>query len=405
MKWAIKAKKLYDGTRNPVIENGVVVMENDRIVAAGPSSQVNVPSDAEVVDVGDRTVMPGIIDAHVHILTSGGPSSIADSRARSREQLILQGAQNGQKALRTGVTTVRDCGDYDYISLQLRDSINQGIINGPRIVASGPVITTTAGQLWWWGIEADTPEEIRKGIRTLAKNGVDFIKVMGSGGNATPGSNPEVSQYDIEGYQAMAEDAHRMGKMVAVHVHGNDAIRMAVDVGIDTLEHVPFRANGTIEYDEGIVRDMVRKGTIVSLAFPATWYRMRAEEMREARNHPGQFWDGRYETVRKMHAAGVKLVVSSDQGSTGTRIDELSLLMAFLVNQLELPSADVLYGVTGLAAEAVGMKDKIGTLEEGKLADVVVVDGDPLADISAMERIHTVVKGGDVVVKDGMLVV
>ena len=405
MKWAIKARKLYDGTRNPAVDNGVVVMENDRIVAAGPSSQVNVPSDAEVVDVGDRTVMPGIIDAHVHIMTSGGPSSISDARAMSREQLILQGAQNGLKALRSGLTTVRDCGDYDYITLQLRDSINQGLINGPRIVASGPVITTTAGQLWWWGIEADTTEEIRKGIRTLAKNGVDFIKVMGSGGNATPGSNPEVSQYDLEGYQVMAEDAHRMGKMVAVHVHGNDAIRMAVDVGIDTLEHVPFRANGTIEYDEGIVRDMVRKGTIVSLAFPATWYRMRAEEMREARNHPGQFWEGRYETVRKMHAAGVKLVVSSDQGSTGTRIDELSLLMAFLVNQLELPSADVLYGVTGLAAEAVGMKDKIGTLEEGKLADVVVVDGDPLADISAMERIHTVVKGGEVVVRDGMLVV
>ena len=222
---------------------------------------------------------------------------------------------------------------------------------------------------------------------------------MGSGGNTTPGSNPEVSQYDLEGYQVMAEDAHRMGTCTST------AIRMAVDAGIDTLEHVPFRANGTIEYDEGIVRDMVRKGTIVSLAFPATWYRMRAEEMREARNHPRQFWEGRYETVRKMHAVGVKLVVSSDQGSRRTRINELSLLMAFLVNQLELPSADVLYGVTGLAAEAVGMKDKIGTLEEGKLADVVVVDGDPLADISAMGRIHTVVKGGNVVVKDGMLVV
>jgi imidazolonepropionase-like amidohydrolase len=123
--------------------------------------------------------------------------------------------------------------------------------------------------------------------------------------------------------------------------------------------------------------------------------------MREARTHPGHLWEARYETIRRMHAAGVKLVVSSDTGSTATRIDELALLMEFLVKGVQIPAADVLRGATGLAAEAVGMDDHIGTLAPGKLADMVVVDGDPLTDITAMQRIHTVVKGGEVLVRDG----
>jgi imidazolonepropionase-like amidohydrolase len=200
---------------------------------------------------------------------------------------------------------------------------------------------------------------------------------------------------------AVAEDAHRMGKRVAVHVHGVEGTRMAVDAGIDTLEHVPFRANGGIAYDERLVDDIVRRELTVSLAMPATWYRLRAQDMREARMHPGHLWEARYETIRRMHAAGVKLVVSSDTGSTGTGIDELALLMEFLVKGVQLPATGVLHGATGLAAEAVGMANDIGTLTPGKLADLIIVDGDPLTDISAMQRLHTVVKGGEVLVRDG----
>jgi imidazolonepropionase-like amidohydrolase len=226
---------------------------------------------------------------------------------------------------------------------------------------------------------------------------------MGTGGNATPGSNPEASQYDAAGYIAVAEDAHRMGKKVAVHVHGVEGTRMAVEAGIDTLEHVPFRAHGGIAYDEGIVEEIVRQGLIVSLAMPATWYRLRAAQMREARSHPEHLWEARYETIRRMHAAGVTLVVSSDTGSTGTRIDELALLMEFLVKTVNIPAKDVLMGVTGLAAKAVGMADRLGTLEVGKLADAIVVDDDPLNDITATQRVHTVIKGGEVLVREGAM--
>lgn len=258
--------------------------------------------------------------------------------------------------------------------------------------------------MWWSGIECDTDDELRHAVRTLVKHNVDFIKLMGSGGNATPGSNPEVSQYNMSGFQAVTDDAHRMGKKVAAHVHGVDSIRLAVQAGIDTLEHVPFRTHGTIEYDPRLVDEMIERDLIVSLAMPATWYRLRAEDMVDVRAHPQHLWAQRYDTIRRMYEEGVKLVVSSDQGSTSTRIDELALLMDFLVRELELPALDMLYGVTGLAAEALGIDEVVGTLSPGKIADLVVLDGDPCTDITALQRVHLVIKDGNIVVRDGALV-
>ncbi|MCH8892753.1 MAG: amidohydrolase family protein [Chloroflexi bacterium] len=403
-RWAIRSRRLLDGTGQPVVEDAIVVVQEDRIVAVGAASQVALDTNTPVVDVGDRTVIPGLIDAHVHLLSTGGVSSGEESRAMNDHEALLQGTQNALMAIRSGLTAVRDCGDRNFLTLTLRDSVANDVIPGPRMICSGPVITSTAGQLWWNGIECDTTDDLRRAVRTLVKNRVDFIKLMGSGGNATPGSNPEASQYNAEGFHAVAEDAHRMGKKVAVHVHGVESIRLAVDAGIDTLEHCPFRADGTIKYDEDIVEEIVQKGLIVSLAMPATWYRLRAEDMRDMRTHPGHLWEDRYETIRRLHSAGVKLVVSSDQGSTGTRIEELALLMAFLVDTVGIPAADVLQGVTGLAAEALGMDGQIGTIQAGKLADLVIVDGDPLGDISAMERIYGVIKGGKLVARGDAVV-
>jgi imidazolonepropionase-like amidohydrolase len=403
MQWAIQAKRLFDGSGRAMLHDATVLIDGDTIAAVGPTTQVALPDGIDLVDAGDRTIMPGLIDSHVHMLFTGGPLSGQESRTMTDNQALLTGVQNAQRGLASGLTTVRDCGDRNFLSLTLRDFISHGGLPGPRLVCSGPVITTTAGQLWWSGLECDTDDEVRRAVRTLVKHGVDFIKVMGSGGNATPGSNPEISQYPASGFKAAAQDAHRMGKKVAVHAHGNDSIRFAVEAGMDTIEHCPFRDQGTILYDERIVEDLMRQDLIVSLAMPATWYRLRAEDMQDVRAHPGHLWERRYDTIRKMHAAGAKLVVSSDQGSTGTRIDELALLMEFLTNEVQLPAADVLYGATGLAAAAVGLEQSIGTLQPGKLADIVVVDGNPLADMLAMRRIHMVVKDGTLMIRDGAL--
>jgi imidazolonepropionase-like amidohydrolase len=403
VKWAIRSQQLYTGTKSPIVHDATVVIDNRRIAAVGPASQVSLPPGIEVLDVGERTVMPGLIDAHVHILFTGSAFSGVESRTVTDSQALLIGARNAQLGLKSGLTTVRDCGDRNFLSLALRDFISHGGLPGPRLLCAGPVITSTGGQLWWNSIECDSVDDLRRAVRTLVKHDVDCIKLMGSGGNATPGSNPEVAQYDAVGFRVVTDDAHRMGKKIAAHVHGVTSMRYAVEAGIDTLEHCPFRAHGTIEYDERLVEEIISRDLIVSLAMPATWYRVRAAEMKEARTHPEHLWEKRYATIRDMHVAGVKLVVSSDQGSTSTRIDELSLLMEFLVKQVRIPAADVLHGVTGLAAEALGMADQVGTLEPGKLADLVVVDGDPCADMAAMRRIHTVVKDGEVVVRDGAL--
>ena len=403
-RWAVKSNRIIDGTNGPVLNDGVVVVEGNRIVSVGPQSTTVLPRGVNAFDAGDRTIMPGMIDAHVHMLSTGGNSGGDESRAMNDQQATLQGAKNSLLALKSGLTTVRDCGDRNFLSLTLRDSIASGQIPGPRMLCSGPVITTTAGQLWWNSVECDTTDDLRRAVRTLVKNGVDFIKMMGSGGNATPGSNPEASQYDAEGYHAVADDAHRMGKKVAVHVHGVEAIRMAVNAGMDTLEHVPFRADGTFKYNDQIVQDIVDNGLIVSLAMPATWYRLIEADMRDTRTHPGHLWETRYDTIRRMHAAGVKLVVSSDQGSTGTRIDELPLLAEFLVNDVGLPASDVIYGMTGLSAEALGMEDQVGTLEPNKLADIVIVDGDPLADIGTLKSVQKVIKDGQTVASDGAII-
>lgn len=404
MTWAIRGHCLLDGANRPVVQDATVVIDDGRISAVGATTDVGIPEGAQVVDVGDRTIMPGLIDAHVHLLFSGGPLSGQESRSATDHEALLMGVRNAQLGLRSGLTTVRDCGDQNFMSLVLRDFINAGKLTGPRLVCAGPVLTSTAGQLWWNGLECDTDDELRRSVRTLVKRGVDFIKLMGSGGNATPGSNPEISQYAASGFKAVAADAHRMGKKVAVHAHGTESIRLAVDADMDTLEHCPFRAHGGIEYDARIVDEAIAKDLIVSLAMPATWYRLRAEDMQDVRAHPGHLWEERYETIRKMHASGIKLVVSSDQGSTGTRIDELSLLMEFLTRETQLPAADVLYGVTGLAAKACGLAEQVGTLEVGKQADIVVINGNPLADMTAMRHVHLVVKGGHVVVRDGALV-
>ena len=262
------------------------------------ASQVALPEGVALLDVGDRLVLPGMIDAHVHLLWSGSVSSGQESKVATDSQALLMGARNAQMALKSGLTTVRDCGDRNYLSLALRDCINHGDLAGPRMLCSGPVITSTAGQLWWQSIECDRVDELQKAVRTLVKHEVDFVKLMGTGGNATPGSNPEASQYDAAGFQAVANDAHRMGKKVAVHVHGVEGMRYAVDAGIDTLEHCPFQTwpSPTMHdwWQHGGARPDCQScdtGDVV---------RLRAEDMREPRTHPGHLWVDRYETIRRM---------------------------------------------------------------------------------------------------------
>ncbi len=214
MRTLIKGRKLIDGNGN-TIEGAAVIIDGDRITAVGRQADVTAGEGVASLDVGDKTIMPGLIDAHVHLVNTGGPFSARDARLASDEQMMILAVKNAFLAIKAGVTTVRDLGGKGFLTVDLRKAIEDGVIPGPRVVSCGAAITTTGGQSHYKSMEADTPDEMKKAVRTLVKGGVDCIKIFGSGGHATPGSNPLASQYTLEEFRAASEEAHRVGKLVA----------------------------------------------------------------------------------------------------------------------------------------------------------------------------------------------
>jgi imidazolonepropionase-like amidohydrolase len=383
MRTLIKGRKLIDGRGN-AIEGAAVLIDGDRITAVGRQADITAGEGVASLDVGDKTIMPGLIDAHVHLVNTGGPFSARDARLASDEQMMILAVKNAFLAIKAGVTTVRDLGGKGFLTVDLRKAIEDGVIPGPRVVSCGAAITTTGGQSHYKSMEADTPDEMKKAVRALVKGGVDCIKIFGSGGHATPGSNPLASQYTLEEFRAASEEAHRVGKLVAAHVHPTSAIQMAVAAGIDCLEHCSWLSPSGVKVDENVLEEIIKRETFISIGFPASWYRVALDEIQDVR---------------------AKVVASSDSGSTATRIDEFALLLDFLVNRLEIPAMQVITSATGLAAEAVDLGGVTGSLETGKKADLIIVEGDPLSDISALQRVDTVFKDGRAVAKQGEVMI
>lgn len=402
MKKVIKGTNLIDGTGSNPIKDAVVIVDKDKITAVGSAKDIQLESgeQVEVIDASGKTIMPGLIDAHAHILVN---EALAHSRqltlAYTDEQLLMVGIRNTQLHLKGGITTLRECGGRDCLSLVIRDAINDNVITGPRMICAGPVITATGGHWWWNGVEADSAEEVRKIARTLLKRGVDFIKIMGTGGFGSPGSNVAASQYQVEAYRAAVEDAHRLGTHVAVHVHAVEAIRLATEAGVDTLEHVSFSTPEGIGYNEALVDQIAKKGIYMSLAFPTYWYPVNPSTHEDPEIRIRR--EARHDVIRRLFTSGAKVVASSD--STDASINHLSMLLEFLVERLGIPTLKVIHSATGLAAEAIGCHKEVGTLEPGKKADIMIVDGDLLSDITALQRVDSVLKDGEIVVSSTML--
>jgi imidazolonepropionase-like amidohydrolase len=406
MPTLIKGRKLIDG-KGSSIENAAILVDGDRIVAVGRQAELAAVEGAEVIDAGDQTIMPGLIDAHVHLVMNGGPFSTRDSRLASEEEMLVLGVRNAFLALKSGLTTVRDLGGKGFLTVALRDSIEKGVIPGPRIVSCASAITVTGGHVHYLSLEADTAEEVKKGVRSLIKGGADCIKVFGSGGHATPGSNPLAAQYGLEEFRVAADEAHRLGKHIAAHVHPTIAIKSAVEGGIDCLEHCSWLVPGGIRVDQNVLDEIIKRGTYISLGFPASWYRVPLDQIQDVMDRAGRaaIIQPRYESIQQMYESGARVVPSSDAGTTATRIDEFALLLEFLATRLEIPAMRVITSATSLAAEAVGLGNLTGSLEAGKKADIIIVDGDPLADITSLQRVTTVMKDGKVVARQGQVMV
>jgi imidazolonepropionase-like amidohydrolase len=411
---------LIDGTDGHVARDQAIIVQDGRIRWIGPQEQMPAPPAAEagsVLDVRGRTVLPGFIDVHVHLQspTAGSDPWNADDAGMYSAPLgvtVLRMARNAQLALAAGLTTIRDCGSRDGLARQVRDSIDRGLIVGPRILAAGRVITTTAGHGYLMGHEADSVTEIRKAVRTEVKAGSDFVKVMATGGFSTPGTNALAPQYSATELCAAVQDAHRLGKKVAAHVYGAEGIRNCVEAGVDSLEHYFWLTErdttyGT-GYDEGIVAEMAAKGlsVVTALGLGERQKRRRARRRGEAAYaHYLRERSAHCESIVRTLDAGVRLCVGTDAGAGPlARIHALTLNAEDFVEFLGLSPIEAIATMTVNPAEMMGLADRIGSLEVGKEADLVVVDGDPLANLRCLRKARMVVRAGKLVARDGQVI-
>lgn len=404
----VRAGRLFDGTGDRAQENVVLVVSGDRIQRVAPAKDVTIPPEASVVDLSRATVLPGLIDCHVHLGSRADRYEDVYTFKVTPIQRAFNAVVHAKKTLEAGFTTVRDLGSTPFLSVDLRASIEEGFIPGPRVVASGPMISITGGHADVSGFSPQTrvgtfPEErgfsiadgidqIRHVVRAQMKYGVDVIKVAASGGVFSRGDQPGAPQYSLEELRVLVEEAHAAGRKVAAHAHGAQGIKNATLAGVDSIEH------GSFLDDEGI-KLMKQRGTwLVSDIYNDDYILAKAVELKI----PEEFVEkekslGRIqrENFARAVKAGVRIAFGTDAGiyPHGDNARQLAFMVKFGMTR-----AAAIRAATSDAAELLGRKD-VGVLAPGRYADVIAVSGDPLADVRTLEHVSFVMKGG-VVVKD-----
>ncbi|GAB4324301.1 MAG: amidohydrolase family protein [Dehalococcoidia bacterium] len=342
------------------------------------------PEAVERFDATGCTVIPGLIEAHAHLCFSATRDwrHVYDSDGPNR--MLLRMAHHARLMVEAGITTVRDLGAPTELAIAARDAVREGLVAGPDLLVSGAPITTTGGHCWFMGGEADGELGVRIAVRERVKAGVDWIKVMASGGNMTPGTNVEAAQYTVAELRAVVEEAHRLNKPVAAHAHGVAGIEVAVEAGVDTIEHCSFQTAAGSRVDREVVEAVARCGIVVSPTISPGFGSLSRER-----------YAARAEVVRALFAAGCHVVMSTDCGIPNAPHAQLARAMALLADMGGLPALDVLRLATSRSAELLGLADR-GIIAQGKRADLLVVGGDPTRDLAALEDVRLVVAGGQV---------
>jgi len=399
---ALKAGLLIDGTGAPPRKNAVVVVENGKIVAIGN----DVPAGATVIDLGGRTLLPGFIDCHVHLAgrVIGEGENWDDAAVRDLPQEdAIRGVRNAKATLEAGFTTVRNVGASDFSDIALRNMINAGVVPGPRIVAAGNAIGITGGHCDTNGyipgiLEgdpehgiADGADQIMRAVRYQVKHGADVIKTCATGGVLSKGDAVGVQQYSDEELVVLVTEAHLTGRKVAAHAHGANGIKAALRAGVDSIEH------GSMTDDEAIalfkktgaflVPTLMAQESVEKLAKSGVLKGQRAEKALYIAPLAK-------ENIAKAIAAGVKIALGTDSGvfPHGKNAHEFELMVSLGMK----PMAAILAG-TKNAAELLGLEKTLGTVEAGKIADLVAVDGNPLDDVKTLTVPAFVMHEGKVV--------
>lgn len=400
----IKADRLIDGTGAAPVRDAVLVVEAGKIVSVhqGRAPEGLAPADAQVLDFPGCTVMPGLIDTHVHLNLPGDGTSLEDAVREPEGVLVATSVMTAQRALAAGITTVRDVGAVGSTAIHVRRALQLGYGHGPRVLACGQPITITGGHTWYMGGEADGEDGLRRKVRHMVKLGADFIKVMGSGGGTLNTISYKPS-YRREEMIALADEAHRLDRKITVHCLCAESTDYAVEAGVDQIEHAGFIADaqGNQRYDAAVVDRLAKSGIPVTSTLAvggAVLRTMRAI----ARRTPAEealltrwikMCDENLLHFRKMREAGVRFVAGTDAGWRFTPFDGLPFEMQ-LMHDGGMPNDEAITAGTGFAAQVIGIDDKVGTLKPGLAADVIVVGGDPTADLKALEDLRLVMQDG-----------
>src|ERR1700727_1237862 len=394
----MRAGHLLDVKSGKMLSDQATVIDGDNIVGVGPASATPA-ADATTINLPYATVLPGLIDAHTHLTFN--PSFGYEELGLSIPRETLTGAKNARVTLEAGFTTVRNVGARGYTDVSLRDAINAGDVPGPRMLVSGPALSITGGHcdndLLPYEYHAtsdgvaDGIENVQHKTREIIKYGADLIKVCATGGVLSKGDDPNASQYTLEEMKAIVADAHRLGRKVAAHAHGAQGVIWASEAGVDSVEH------GHLMNDAAIAT-LKKNGTyLVPTLYLIDWQRENAAKanLPDYTRHKMQIVSEAAKTnAKKAIEAGVKIGLGTDAAvyPHGLNAHELAVYVSLGMTPLQ-----AIQTATINDADLLGWSDRIGTLEAGKWADIIAVDGDPLQDVTTLQHVKFVMKGGAVV--------
>ena len=402
----VKAGALIDPATGKVSKDVALVIDEGKVIAAGTQRATKVPKGATVIDLGSETIMPGFIDMHTH-LTGDADDGAYESLGYSDERVAITGVKNARLTLLAGFTTVRDVGASSYSDIALRDAINEGDVPGPRMFVSGPPVGISGGHcsdnnllpaeyaLTGEGV-ANGPWEMRAKVRQNIKYGVDLIKTCSTGGVFSKGTSLGAAQGTLEELTAVVEEAHARGLKVASHAHGTVGIRNAILAGVDTVEHASILDDETIALAK-------ERGVFLSMDIYNTEYTLAEGEkngvLPESIEKEKSISKIQRASFTAANKAGAKMVFGSDSGvyPHGDNPNQFSRMVQFGMTPIQAITA-----ATATAADALGKRGLLGCLDVGCAADLVAVTGDPLKDISVLEKVDFIMKDRHVYKQDGV---
>jgi len=390
----LRATTVLTGRPGEVHERAEVLVDGATISSISPWGATPVDETTEVLELEGCTLMPGMIDSHVHL---GFDRTVDPTTRRSRESdahLLLRIAENARKLLSAGVTTARDLGGRDFLELEVRDAIESGLSVGPHLICATRPITVSGGHCWYMGGEADTPEAIRRVARENLRAGADCLKIMATGGNMTPVGPPTWrAQFSVDEIKVAVEEAGLRNRHIAAHAHGAEGIRNAALAEVSTIEHCSFaaesRSGPLSSLDPEVIALIAEKSLYVCPTVSGNLTRRNARE-------PGRI-DPVLRRLEALREAGVTMIAGTDsgfgQGEFENRMDDyVSGLEVFAMAGWN--NAAVIEAATVLPAQALGVGSVCGSLEEGKRADIVAVRGDPLRSLSDLRHLELVLVSG-----------